>query len=139
MAKTSMNRARAEISKRCKKELRKMTRFYRENGINDEKIESLMPVFENVCWMQIKLEDARNDISEDGVTMEYDNGGGQSGVRENPAFKAYETLWKSYCSGLQILLAELPDEAKGAVEAAGQSAAPRTALALVMAGREKAI
>ena len=139
MTKSTMNRARAEISKRCKKELRKMTRFYRDNGINDEKIESLMPVFENVCWMQVKLEDARKDISEDGVTMEYDNGGGQSGIRENPAFRAYETLWKSYCSGLQILLSELPEDAKGMVEAAGQNAAPKTALALVMTDRKKAV
>ncbi len=36
--------------------------------------------------------------------MEYDNGGGQTGVRENPAFRAYEALWKTYLSGLDALL-----------------------------------
>lgn len=40
--------------------------------------------------------------------MEYDNGGGQTGVRENPAFRAYEALWKTYLSGLDALLKQLP-------------------------------
>ena len=130
-------RARADISKRWKKELRKMTRFFKENGANDEKIDALGAVFENVCWMKLKLEDARADISEDGLTVEYDNGGGQKGVREHPAFKAYEALWKSYCAGLQILLSQLP-EAAGNQNAGDQLAAPENALALVLSKRRDA-
>lgn len=131
-------RGRAEVSKRCKKEQRKLIRFCRENGVSDDRIEALTPVFENVCWMQIKLEDARADIAEDGLTAEYDNGGGQSGIRENPAFKAYEALWKSYCAGLQIILAELPEAARNAVSIPGGKAAPETALALVLGKRKDA-
>ena len=138
MAENTSIRARAEISKRCKKEVRKMTRFCRENGVDAEKIDALTPVFDSVCWMQIKLEDARTDIAEDGLTVEYDNGGGQSGIRENPAFKAYEALWKSYCAGLQIILAELPDAARDTAAATGQKAAPETALALVLGKRKDA-
>ena len=138
MAANTTIRACAEISKRCKKEVRKMTRFCRENGVDAEKIDALAPVFDSVCWMQIKLEDARTDIAEDGLTVEYDNGGGQSGIRENPAFKAYEALWKSYCAGLQIILAELPDAARDTAAAAGQKAAPETALALVLGKRKDA-
>jgi hypothetical protein len=138
MAENTSIRARAEISRRCKKEVRKMTRFCRENGVDAEKIDALTPVFDSVCWMQIKLEDARTDIAEDGLTVEYDNGGGQSGIRENPAFKAYEALWKSYCAGLQIILAELPDAARDAAATAGQNAAPENALALVLGKRKDA-
>lgn len=138
MAENTTIRACAEISKRCKKESRKMARFFKDNGVDAKKIDALTPVFDNVCWMQIKLEDARTDIADDGLTAEYDNGGGQTGIRENPAFKAYEALWKSYCAGLQILLAELPDNAKAAVAAAGQKTAPETALALVLGKRKGA-
>lgn len=138
MAENTSIRARAEISKRCKKEARKMTRFYRENGVDAEKIDALTPLFDNICWMQIKLDDARAEIGEDGLLTEYDNGGGQSGVRQNPAFKAYEALWKSYCTGLGILLEELPDSAKAAAAAAGQKTAPETALALVLGRRKEA-
>lgn len=49
-------------------------------------------------------------IGEEGITVEYDNGGGQSGVRENPAFRAYEALWKTYMSGLDMLIKLLPVE-----------------------------
>ena len=85
MAENTSIRARAEISKRCKKEARKMTRFYRENGVDAEKIDALTPLFDNICWMQIKLDDARAEIGEDGLLTEYDNGGGQSGYKKNEA------------------------------------------------------
>lgn len=138
MEESTTIRARAEIGKHCKKEQRKLIRFCRENGVNEDRIDALAPVFANVCWMQIKLEEARFDIGEDGLTVEYDNGGGQSGIRENPAFKAYEALWKSYCAGLQIILGELPDAAKGTIAAAGGQTAPDNALALVLGRRKEA-
>ncbi len=138
MAENTSIRARAEISKRCKKDVRKMARFCKEAGVDAKKIDAFTPLFDNICWMQIKLEDAREEIGEAGLLTEYDNGGGQSGVRQNPAFKAYEALWKSYCAGLQILLAELPDSAKAAAVAAGQKTAPETALALVLGKRKDA-
>lgn len=130
-------RTRAEISRRCKKEQRKLTRFCTENGMNEDRAAALLPVFESVCWMKIKLEDEREAIGENGLTVEYDNGGGQCGIRENPAFKAYEALWKSYCAGLQILLAELPEAARAAADA-GQADAPENALALVLGKRKDA-
>ncbi len=138
MAESTTIRARAEISKRCKKAVRKMTRFYRENGVDAEKIDALMPLFDNICWMQIKLEDAREEIGEEGLLSEYNNGGGQSGIRQNPAFKAYEALWKSYCTGLGTLLPQLPDAARDATVAAGRNTSPESALALVLGRRKDA-
>ena len=86
MAENTTIRARAEISKRCKKEVRKMARFCKESGVDAKKIDAFTPLFDNICWMQIKLEDAREEIGEAGLLTEYDNGGGQSGTRQNPAF-----------------------------------------------------
>ena len=68
-----------------------------------------------VTYSSVK-EDAREDIAGDGLTTEYDNGGGQTGVRENPAFKAYEALWKSYSTGLQIILSVLTEQAAQVVK-----------------------
>lgn len=138
MAENTTIRARAEISKRCKKEVRKMTRFYRENGVDAEKIDALTPIFDNVCWMQIKLEDARSEIGEAGLLTEYDNGGGQSGIRQNPAFKAYEALWKSYCAGLDLLLPQLPDAAKKVAASTAEKTAPKTTLEVVLGKRKDA-
>ena len=135
MEKNSSTRARTEIEKRCAAERRKLARFLSKNGLNEEKIKSLDPVILNVSWMKSKLDDARTAIGEVGITVEYDNGGGQTGVRENPAFRAYEALWKTYLSGLDALLKLLPE---GAVEDPALSEVkPASALALVQGRRKR--
>lgn len=138
MAENTTIRARAEISKRCKKEVRKMARFCKESGVDAKKIDAFTPLFDNICWMQIKLEDAREEIGEAGLLTEYDNGGGQSGTRQNPAFKAYEALWKSYCAGLDLLLPQLPDAAKKVAAATAEKTAPKTTLEVVLGKRKDA-
>ncbi len=135
MEKNSSTRARTEIEKRCAAERRKLARFLSKNGLNEEKIKSLDPVILNVSWMKSKLDDARTAIGEDGITVEYDNGGGQTGVRENPAFRAYEALWKTYLSGLDALLKLLPEGA--AEEPELSEVKPERALALVQGGRKR--
>ena len=135
MEKNSSTRARTEIEKRCAAERRKLARFLSKNGLNEEKIKSLDPVILNVSWMKSKLDDARTAIGEDGITVEYDNGGGQTGVRENPAFRAYEALWKTYLSGLDALLKLLPEGA--AEDPALYEVKPASALALVQGRRKR--
>ena len=135
MEKNSSTRARTEIEKRCAAERRKLARFLSKNGLNEEKIKSLDPVILNVSWMKSKLDDARTAIGEDGITVEYDNGGGQTGVRENPAFRAYEALWKTYLSGLDALLKLLPEGA--AEDPALSEVKPTSALALLQGRRKR--
>lgn len=58
--------------------------------------------------MEEKLDKIMGEIGEEAAVIEYDNGGGQSGVRENPQFKAYEGLWKAYITGLNTIVAAIP-------------------------------
>lgn len=134
MPKNTSTRARAEIEKRSAAERRKLTRFLSKNGMDEEKIKSIDPVILNVSWMKAKLDDARAHIGEDGITVAYDNGGGQTGVRENPAFRAYEALWKTYLSGLDVLLKLLPEQAEQEQVA---ELKPASALALVTSRRKR--
>lgn len=134
MPKNTSTRACAEIEKRSAAERRKLTRFLSKNGMDEEKIKSIDPVILNVSWMKAKLDDARAHIGEDGITVEYDNGGGQTGVRENPAFRAYEALWKTYLSGLDVLLKLLPEQAEQEQVA---ELKPASALALVTSRRKR--
>ena len=86
------------------------------SGIKDEVLVALDPSLKNLATMANKLEDLRKIIEAEPAVIEYDNGGGQSGMRENPSYKAYEALWKSYLSGMTILIKMLdtnsakPDE-----------------------------
>lgn len=76
--------------------------------IPTKKIAALMPIVENTAWMKAKLDEARELIKDSPVVIKYDNGGGQKGIRENPLFKGYEALWKSYIQGMDRILQSLP-------------------------------
>lgn len=62
---------------------------------------------ENVIFMHDKLIETRKGIVKQSLVIPYDNGGGQTGIRENPAFKAYQTLLASYRKALEELTATL--------------------------------
>ena len=79
--------------------------------IRQERIDALEAVIDNTAWMKAKLDEARDAIKNSSVAIPYDNGGGQKGIRENPLFKGYEALFKSYMSGISKILDTLPEEA----------------------------
>lgn len=58
---------------------------------------------ENVLWMEQKLANAREVIGRSSVAIPYDNGGGQKGIRKNPAFDGYNSLMSSYTKALKQL------------------------------------
>ena len=53
-------------------------------------------------------------IPDEPLVIEYDNGGGQSGIRENPFYPAYEKLLTSYSKTLTAVksMAGSDDEAE---------------------------
>lgn len=59
---------------------------------------------ENVSFMRRKLAQTRKGIRQQDVVIPYDNGGGQEGIRENPAFKGYHALLASYRKSLEELI-----------------------------------
>lgn len=97
------------INKQAKKEANKLKKNMRESGLPESKISLLTPIIENVAWMKVKLDEAREVNEESNVAIPYDNGGGQKGLRENPLFKGYESLWKSYMAGMQKIIDSIPD------------------------------
>ena len=98
------------IAQRAKKEQTKLKSVLNSYKVNKQKLKVMMPIIENVAWMKVKLEDARELIRDADIVVEYDNGGGQRGIRENPLFKGYESLWKSYISGMNQIMDMLPEE-----------------------------
>ena len=57
----------------------------------------------NVLWMERKLDEARDEIADAPLSVEYDNGGGQCGTRKNPAMDAYNALMSTYTRALKQL------------------------------------
>ena len=91
-------------------EVERLKQLLIESGVSEKRRNILESVIENTAWMRLKLDDTRDKIKSSGVAIPYDNGGGQTGIRENPLFKGYESLWKSYMAGMSKILDSLPQE-----------------------------
>ena len=99
--------------------------------VDSERIEALEPVIDNVAWMRAKLDEIREEIVDEGIVIAYDNGGGQTGVRENPAYKGYESLWRSYMLGIAKILEALPAQTAKEEKKEIDDGKPKNVLALI--------
>ena len=94
--------------KRVDSELRKLSEITK-GAIPDEKRKAVMPLLANLAFLKVKLDDARNDLLYEDIFTEYDNGGGQSGLREHPGFSAYNKLFTTFSRGVKQLTDMMPN------------------------------
>ena len=127
--------ADTELKARANEEKKRIIAILKEANISSRRMEMLKPVIENVSWMRAKLDDSRDLIKNSNIVMPYDNGGGQKGIRENPAFKGYESLWKAYMQGMNRILDTLPAEQIASAE--DDSIKPQTVLDSIRAKHGK--
>lgn len=69
-------------------------------SLHDEALE----LAESVLFMADKLKEARKTMANEPLVIDYDNGGGQTGIRENPHFVAFEHLVTAYNKSLRQLM-----------------------------------
>lgn len=110
-------------------EKQRLTALLFDCGISDRRMKAMLSVVENIAWMRIKLDDTRDMIKDSTVAIPYDNGGGQTGIRENPLFKGYQSLFASYLKGMTMVMDCLPAEAENADQNGPEK--PKTVLELV--------
>lgn len=67
--------------------------------LHDEALE----LAESVVFMAAKLEESRKAMENEPLVVPYDNGGGQTGIRENPHYTAFEKLVTTYSKSLRQL------------------------------------
>lgn len=104
-------------------------------GLSSETVDLLDSMIINAAWMKVKLDDTREVIKTSNVVIPYDNGGGQTGLRENPLFKGYESLLKSYTSCLKAILDKLPEQESEVKSAELEK--PKTMLELIRSKHKK--
>ena len=70
----------------------------------DERLKPQVTILaEQVIFMSKKLKESKAGLKDQAIVIPYDNGGGQVGIRENPAFTAYEKLLAAYTKALTTL------------------------------------
>lgn len=91
-------------------------------NVAPEMREMLAPVIEFVAWQRVTLDEASKELNGANIVIEYDNGGGQTGTRQNPLFKSVMDLWRGYLAGIDKIIQALPKEAQA--EARAQAVTP---------------
>lgn len=71
----------------------------------------------NLLFLERKLDEARRQALTEPAVSEYDNGGGQVGVRVSPWVQAYGALLKSYGAALKQFEDQFSESAKTQEEA----------------------
>lgn len=114
-AKSSQKRKPASMQSRVESELRKLQRLTK-NAIPDDKRKAVLGMLPNIAFMKVKLDEARHDLLYESIFTEYDNGGGQTGLREHPGFAAYNKLFTTFQRGVKQLCDLMPTGAVAADE-----------------------
>ena len=115
-------------------EKQRLTSLLFSCNVKQERIDALEAVIDNTSWMKAKLDEARETIRNTSVAIPYKNGT-QTGIHENPLFKGYHSLWKSYMTGMNVIMAALP---QSVVEKEAEKIdTPKTVLQLVRAKHGK--
>ena len=94
-------------------ELRKLQRLTKD-AIPDDKRNVVLGLLPNLAFMKYKLDESRKELLYESIFTEYDNGGGQSGLREHPGFAAYNKLFASFQRGIKQLCDLMPTGAAAA-------------------------
>ena len=104
-------------AKKVTQEHKRLEKLLDRADVPQQQRDVLAPVIDNLAWQRVKLDEAREEMKDASIVCHYDNGGGQTGERENPIFKAYINLWRAYMVGFEkytsYLPKELQEEAKG--------------------------
>ena len=107
MAKSPPERRADAIQSRYQSELKKLQRITKES-VPDERRSAIMPLLSNIAFLKVKLDQARNELMYESIFTEYDNGGGQSGLREHPGFSAYNKLFTTFSRGIKQITDMMP-------------------------------
>ena len=74
-------------------------------GLSPDVVDLVRPLVIEAVWTEQRLADARRFIGTTEIVVPYDNGGGQMGVRRNPAYDGYNALAKTYVAYLKQIQA----------------------------------
>lgn len=79
-----------------------------KDSVPAERRKAIMPMLANLAFLKVKLDEARLDLMCERIFTIYDNGGGQSGLREHPGFAAYNKLFTTFSRGIKQLTDLMP-------------------------------
>lgn len=95
-----------EKEKEIKQEITRINGFLKE--IEPKVKKGVKSLIDNVAYMAVTLRELRDDINQEGLITEYQNGENQFGTKKSPKVEIYNTMVKNYTSSFKTLLDLLP-------------------------------
>ena len=123
------------LNKAWRKEKQTIRRELKKANISPHKMKLLETVIDNTAFMKAKLDQVKEQVSTADIVVEYDNGGGQKGIRKNPIFEGYRGLWQSYMMGMGRILDAIPEEQQKEITAKMEESKPQTVLEVIQGRR----
>lgn len=96
--------------KRVAAELKRLEDIFQ--GVDENKLDFVSRHIAQLAWLNISVLDLQKEIDEEGTMLEYHNGGGQDGVRQNPNCKLLLDYQKVCNTIIRTLLPLVPDVLK---------------------------
>lgn len=93
----------SEKEKAIRKEKNKLKKIFKD--IDANKLTFCMTLIERLAWLTVSVKELEDKIDIEGTTIPYDNGGGQSGIKDNPDVK---TLIQ-YTRNITVITKQLVD------------------------------
>lgn len=78
------------------------------NGIDANKLAFVQHNIDNLAWLNVSIAKLRKQIDIDGTSVVYNNGGGQSGLKDNPDVKVLIAYQKNMIAITKQLLEVVP-------------------------------
>ncbi len=103
---TDPNKAR-----KIKKELRRLETLF--EGIEENRRDFIQRQLEQLAWLNISIIELQGKVDRFGTLVQYDNGGGQSGVSPNPDLKTLIAYQKQATTIVRTLNSIIPIKETG--------------------------
>ena len=91
-----------------KKEIAKLNKLFKDMDIQVKK--SISTVIENAAFMAVTLRELQDYLNKNGLTVEYQNGENQFGIKKSAEIDIYNTMIKNFVSTMKTITDLLPKE-----------------------------
>ena len=99
-----------EKYKKIKKEKSKLLKIFKE--IDENKKKFISSQIDDLAWLIVSIKELQEEIDYTGTIVDYDNGGGQKGVKDNPNIKTLIAYQKNANAIYKMLIDLVPNATK---------------------------
>lgn len=117
MAKTEPGTVEVVLTKdeRIAAERKRLTKIFKPMG--KDKLAAAKASIDQMSYLAVTIQDLQHDIDVMGTLIQYDNGGGQTGVKSNPDTLLLSRYISNYNAIARTLLSQIPAGEKANVKA----------------------